>query len=226
MVKHATQQQYNTRRSIFCDFDGTITHLDVTDSLLRAFADPDWRSVEQLWIDGRIDSRECMARQIGMLDADMFSIDKHLYEIEIDPDFPEFVREQSAVGNPIYITSDGIDYAIRRILNWHGLGHLPVYANHLVQRSQTRYSLDFTNSTTGCSVGTCKCTAMNLHQDGETVVIGDGRSDYCIARRAELVFAKGDLADYCAHQGISHIPFHSFRDIRDGLGRDARTYRV
>ena len=32
---------------VFCDFDGTITQLDVTDQILSQLAHPSWREIEQ-----------------------------------------------------------------------------------------------------------------------------------------------------------------------------------
>ena len=42
------------------DFDGTISVLDVTDSLLQRFGQPGWQELEDQWERGEIGSRECM----------------------------------------------------------------------------------------------------------------------------------------------------------------------
>jgi hypothetical protein len=55
--------------TILCDFDGTISVEDITDALLVRFAKPGWEDIEQAWKRGEIGSRECMARQIALLDA-------------------------------------------------------------------------------------------------------------------------------------------------------------
>ena len=52
---------------VFCDFDGTITQLDVTDQILTQLAHPSWREIEQEWMLGLIGSRECLERQIALL---------------------------------------------------------------------------------------------------------------------------------------------------------------
>lgn len=41
---------------------------------------------------------------------------------------------------------------------------------------------------------------------------GDGRSDTCIARQADLVLAKGYLADYCVTEQIPHLQISGFAD--------------
>ena len=47
----------------------------------------------------------------------------------------------------------------------------------------------------------------------KVMIIGDGYSDRCFARLADLVFAKRVLLDHCRHAGIPHVPYQSFGDI-------------
>ena len=48
---------------------------------------------------------------------------------------------------------------------------------------------------------------------GTRVYIGDGRSDFCVANKPELLFAKGNLAEFCVRQGIAFIPYRQFSDV-------------
>ena len=43
-----------------------------------------------------------------------------------------------------------------------------------------------------------------------TLVIGDGRSDRCVAQEADFVFAKSGLIDFCEKK---QLPFTAFRDF-------------
>jgi 2-hydroxy-3-keto-5-methylthiopentenyl-1-phosphate phosphatase len=45
------------------------------------------------------------------------------------------------------------------------------------------------------------------------VLVGDGRSDNCLASRADVVFAKSTLAAYCQKSRIPFHPFNSFADV-------------
>jgi len=49
------------------------------------------------------------------------------------------------------------------------------------------------------------------------VFVGDGRSDFCISGRADIVFAKGVLADHVTQQKQPHLPFVTFDDVRRSL---------
>ena len=64
-----TQAGEDSNPVVFCDFDGTITQLDVTDQILAQLAHPSWREIEQEWMLGLIGSRECLERQIALVDA-------------------------------------------------------------------------------------------------------------------------------------------------------------
>jgi 2-hydroxy-3-keto-5-methylthiopentenyl-1-phosphate phosphatase len=46
------------------------------------------------------------------------------------------------------------------------------------------------------------------------VLIGDGRSDFCAAQWADLVFARDALREHCAAERIPCIPFESFAAVQ------------
>ena len=76
--------------SVICDFDGTITLKDSTDLLLDRFADPAWLDIEKEWLAGKIGSRECLERQLRLVQADEEDLSSLLEEIPLDPAFPLF----------------------------------------------------------------------------------------------------------------------------------------
>jgi 2-hydroxy-3-keto-5-methylthiopentenyl-1-phosphate phosphatase len=46
-----------------------------------------------------------------------------------------------------------------------------------------------------------------------TVFVGDGTSDRHAARVADVVFATGALARWCADEGIAHVQFDTLADV-------------
>jgi 2,3-diketo-5-methylthio-1-phosphopentane phosphatase len=204
------------RWNILCDFDGTITVEDVTDSLLDRFAPPEWQVLEHRWRNGEIGSAECMAGQVALLDASREEIDAHLASMRIDPAFPQFVEAVLAAGSTLRIVSDGLDYAIRAILSRYRLDGLPVLANRLVQDGPRSWKLETPFSDRHCRIasGNCKCVnAVREHNRRHRVLlIGDGASDFCAAAEADHVFAKHRLIEHCRHAGIPHQSIVGFAD--------------
>lgn len=216
LIKH---QPTNYNWIIQCDFDGTISTSDVTDTLLEKFGRSGWVEIEQNWEAGKIGSNECMKGQISLLDMTPIQFEKHLETIKIDPYFAEFIRNCSMIGFPVHIVSDGLDWAIRSILVRNGLGNLPVYANHLIYEGRKQWKLETNWFYEGCvkSSANCKCQLLSdKRKEGRKILyIGDGSSDFCVSNKADLVIAKYRLADYCTE---NKIPFYSFDNFSEVLG--------
>ena len=209
---------------VFCDFDGTISAIDTTDHILAKLAHPRWRDIEAEWVAGRLDAAACMRAQIGMIRGSDAELDARLDEVALDPGFTTFAAWCEDNGIPLTIVSDGVDYFIRRILRRHGLGNLPIVSNKLAGEAGAR-RLEQPYKRTGCAGGSgvCKCETARLAQSDRLrplVYVGDGRSDFCVSARADILFAKGALADYAASLNRPHHVFKTFHDVTaqlDGL---------
>lgn len=206
---------------VYCDFDGTISVDDATDFVLSRLADPKWEAIERLWHDGEIGSSECMRRQISLIRATPAELDEVLDAIAIDPFFSSFVDFCAAHGAPVTIVSDGVDHFIKRILSKHGLDHLPIIANRLVvggHGGEATYGLfsPYADQHCAATAGVCKCRSLTTH--GQRIYVGDGRSDFCVSDKPELVFAKGQLATYCADRNIPFLGYRDFSDVVTSLG--------
>ncbi len=201
---------------ILCDFDGTISVEDVTDSLLERHAHPDWMILEERWKSGKIGSHDCMADQIGLLDADRRQLDALFASMRIDRMFPAFVEAALTARIPIRIVSDGLDMAIESILARHQLEHLPISANRIEADGARRWKLSFPYANDACKVasGMCKCAqvAQARTQKRKVLLIGDGASDFCAAGAVDMVFAKHRLIEHCRAHGLPYIPITGFED--------------
>ncbi|MCT4715466.1 MtnX-like HAD-IB family phosphatase [Enterobacteriaceae bacterium H18W14] len=204
-----------------CDFDDTISLRDVTDTLLERFGLPGWDHLEQKWVNGEIGSLECMRGQVALLDMTPGQLEEQLCTIEIDPHFPAFVAAANRLGWPVQIVSDGLDWAIRAILARHGLGHLPVFANHLAQTAERQWKLEAPWHREGCikASANCKCQLLKGQQQRKKRVlyVGDGSSDFCVSGKADMVLAKSALITHCQQQHIPHLRMNNFKDAIDLL---------
>jgi len=196
---------------LLVDFDGTIASLDTTDALLERFAAPAWRAIEEDWKAGLIGSRECMVRQIDLVRATPAEMDNFISNLDIDPGFPTFVHLCERLGHEITVVSDGLDRTIEAVLERHDLD-LPFRANHLEWRGGDRWRLTFPDARSDCRslAGTCKCHLSAGPLSELSIVVGDGRSDFCVAGRADIVFAKGSLREHCRAADLPHVAFADF----------------
>jgi 2,3-diketo-5-methylthio-1-phosphopentane phosphatase len=198
---------------VLVDFDGTIATDDTTDRLLERFAEPEWLAVEDEWKAGLIGSRECLARQIALVRATPEQYAEFVAGIEIDPSFPTFVALCQSRGIGVTVVSDGLDRTVGAVLRRHGLD-LPFRANQLAWLGGDRWRLLFPYGRGDCRAlaGNCKCQFAKGPPGTVRVVVGDGRSDFCVAEQAELVLAKSALAKHAAATGLPHFPIQSFAE--------------
>jgi 2-hydroxy-3-keto-5-methylthiopentenyl-1-phosphate phosphatase len=116
------------------------------------------------------------------------------------------------------VVSDGLDFAIHTALRHAGVENLPVYANQLHFVSPDRLELTFPHRNADCAGGNgvCKCAIarqLAARHGGPIVLVGDGKSDACLAGIADVVFAKGSLIRHCDDRGIPHTPIRHFGDV-------------
>jgi 2-hydroxy-3-keto-5-methylthiopentenyl-1-phosphate phosphatase len=206
---------------VFCDFDGTITQVDVTDQILSQFAHPSWQEIEQEWVRGVIGSRECLERQLALVETLPEELDALIDAVPVDPDFSNFYRFLKRRAIPFYVVSDGFDYVIRRVLGRSGVDGDLQNGKHLfasaLRLDGRRLRLSFPYSPTPCAHGcaTCKAEVMQrvAPEQHPVIFIGDGLSDRFALERADLVFAKRQLLAFCREKGISCYSFETLRDV-------------
>jgi 2-hydroxy-3-keto-5-methylthiopentenyl-1-phosphate phosphatase len=196
---------------VYVDFDGTISLEDTTDVILERYAEPKWRTIEADWLSGRIGSRECLAQQIDLVRASPQALDRVCEDVPLDPHFPEMVALCRQHDVSVTVVSDGLDRIVTRMLARCGLT-LPVMANRMQYLGDDRWRLRFPYAAANCraQAGNCKCRLLTGDPTSVRILIGDGRSDFCAAETADLVIAKGALAQHCQRSGISYTVFGNF----------------
>ncbi|MFQ5707012.1 MAG: MtnX-like HAD-IB family phosphatase [bacterium] len=202
---------------IFCDFDGTAARNDVGNLLFRTFADERCFDIVNAWKQGQISSQQCLVQECQITTVTRSELAQFAEQQQLDPYFEDFVHFCREKGIEVEILSDGLDFYIERILKKHGLISLVAYrSNHLefVNHNQIKPEFPyFDNSCGRCA--NCKGfhvrEAKKSHQ--QVIYVGDGLSDRCGAREADLVFAKRDLLKYCQQNAIPCFEFHAFDDV-------------
>jgi 2-hydroxy-3-keto-5-methylthiopentenyl-1-phosphate phosphatase len=200
------------------DFDGTIVDQDITDAVIQKFARPGWEIPERLWESGQMGSRECLEIQMSLINKPVMDILQFIDRFEIDPHFIEVIDLLNETGTPFAIVSDGFKQFIERLLVNAGFKKMPpVYANGLIQQRRGLKTV-FPYANRLCPSGTCKCTVTNNVSGGRSVIlIGDGRSDFCLAQKAAFIFSKGKLGRFCVEHNLRFRPFDNFFDVAEWI---------
>lgn len=202
---------------VWFDFDGTITRQDVLDELVNRYSrNESWKIIEERWKAGLIGSEQCLREEFSLLSISDQELESFINKVEIDPGFIELVGLLRQKQVPFAILSDGIEKFIRAILKRHKLGDITIRANR-VKRYKDGLRLICPHHQDHClaAAAHCKCASVReLHiNPRKTIYIGDGRSDLCPARQADIVFAKGALAEGLSAQQRPYISYSSLHEI-------------
>ena len=208
--------------SVVVDFDGTACLHDVAEHLLDEFATGDWERLDEAWERGELGSRQTVARQSAMLDADRSTLLDHAAtHCVMDPTFAPFVTWAHGEGIEVAIASDGFGFYIEPLLAAAGVPPVAVVTNEQAWDGHGRPGgLGFPNAHPECvGCGTCKMKAVLDRQrtHGTVAFVGEGSSDRYGALYADVTFAKLDLVAHCERDGVAFMPWNDFDDVRRWL---------
>jgi 2-hydroxy-3-keto-5-methylthiopentenyl-1-phosphate phosphatase len=152
-----------------------------------------------------------MSRQARLIRAKPADLKRFIDSIALDVAVRDVIEVCRAARIVFAIASDGYDIVIDGVLERLGIA-CPRFSNRLRSCGADRWELLSPHAQTPCRVraGTCKCAVAD---PGGAIVIGDGKSDFCVAERAEHVFAKGRLALHCRERGIRHTEITCLSEV-------------
>ncbi len=206
---------------IACDFDGTITEHDTLHLIVEAFGTRGlWESIEPRLRAGEVTLEQAMQEEFATVRATHDQvIDLVLRDAGLRSGFPELVGWARAHGHRLIVFSSGFRTVIEAALGHWGLGDLEV-VSHEAHFSPDGCRLVWADRGESCAECGRRCKRHDLRGRlrGERLVyVGDGISDRCGARMAEVVFARDDLARDFSAQGLAFIPFDDFVEVREWL---------
>jgi len=199
------------------DFDGTITDRDTFDVLVKLFAGEEaWEETERGLDAGTRSLRDVLASQAALVRGEFRDVAALLRrEIRVDPTFPAFVRACRDRNVPVQVVSSGVASIVRDRLHDFELDDLPIIANEVDPRPEG-WVLHFRDPV---SNGTDKAAIVRAARaDGRrTVFIGDGRSDYDVAREADVRFAKRGLPleSYLTERELPFEAYQTFAGVHE-----------
>lgn len=210
---------------VISDFDGTICPVDIGDKVLGRFAKNGRKDIDREYTKGLIGSKAAYGRIAPLVEASSKRLHAYVSRVaRIDPFFTGFYRLTREKGLDVKIVSDGLDFYIRAVLQKHGLGDIEFYSNRVIFGEGDTLNFAFPEANALCGrCGTCKNKILNDHRlmYEKIIYIGDGHSDVCPSRSADLVFAKGFLLKKCEEEGTTpYRPFRNFGEITGYLEKN------
>jgi 2,3-diketo-5-methylthio-1-phosphopentane phosphatase len=207
---------------VITDFDGTLSLTDVGYEVLLKFSGQGWDDIDRDYCEGRIGSMEAYGRIVSILGGTREDMLRYVAEnTVVDPHFREFYAFCRDHGIDVKVVSDGLDFYIDYVLRKHGLDDIPFYSNVMAFQGGRPRAIEFPHANEACSkCGTCKSNILEScrYGYGKILYVGDGYSDLCPARKADLVFAKGILWTRLSatdQEGVRK--YRSFRDVKEYL---------
>jgi 2-hydroxy-3-keto-5-methylthiopentenyl-1-phosphate phosphatase len=214
---------------IISDFDATISVIDTGLAMINALSPEDaataWKD-EYAWRRGEINSMECLRRQWRLFRKTPEEVWDFVDGLELDEGFFGLLRLVRERGAGIAVVSDGLDFYCDRLFARRGLRTCDDDTCVRSPDCLLRFSNAATVTPEGIQIsfpyrhecgqcGNCKTAHLFRLRRGFTRVIylGDGHSDLCAARYADVIFAKHTLAEDCRRAGRRFFPFATFSDV-------------
>jgi len=191
-----------------------VTVEEVSIALLDEYSGGEWRKADSDLLSGRITLRETMEREFRLLGAPRAEMERFVRKARLRGGFRELLAAARLNGAPFVIVSEGLDFYIRAFLEDKGLD--VEYRCNRALFAEGGIVMEHPFSDAKCeSCGTCKkAQLLELGKKGHTTVyIGDGISDRCPAREADVLFARDGLLEYCRKEGLRCIPYEDFGDV-------------
>ncbi len=202
-------------RIVFCDFDGTITEKETLDRVFQKFAPVNWKPLKEKLIAGKITVREAVTLTINSIDASNYeNILDYTMNFSIRPGFETLLDFLDSHNVPMVVLSGGIRGMVET-----RLGELKnrMHAIYAADVGTSGKYLQTNSAYKGETELVDKVRVMNFFDAKEKTAIGDGITDFNMARAADLVFARGGLARFLDQNDIPYISWSDFFDIRAHL---------
>ncbi len=209
-------------RIIFSDFDGTFSEKDVGHRIYTHFSGGENLKYVKMWGQGLISTRESLTREAALLSVSEDEIYQFLDQFKLRDGASELYTFAKKSNIPFYILSDGSDIYIKYILKKYQLEEIKYYTNKATIENN-RYIIEFPYDNGDCTrCGCCKGARINEiigenKNSWEIIFIGDGLSDICALDSADIIFARGDLLEYCHSKNIKACEYTDFFDILNWL---------
>lgn len=204
--------------AILTDFDDTAAVQNVAEMLLHRFGDESWTDVRERFRAGELSLKDYQEITFNDIAADRETMRAYVRDYaNLRPHFTELWEYCQEVNSPMAVVSLGLDFYIEALLEKEGAAGVPIYC---VNTRFTDFGINYYyhhaypgEEQRGNSKG---LVVDRYRQLGYQVLyVGDGRSDFEAAERADIVFAHSFLAEECQRRRVPYRPFNDFGDVME-----------
>ena len=215
---HFGQNKINP--TVLCDFDDTSAIQNVADLVLTKSPKGVRKELKKDYRSGLIGLREYQEQSFfesEITEQQIHSIVSR--DAILRGGFVELWQYCKTQSVPMAIVTHGLHTYVTPLLSKFGLENVPIYG---VETQFFDRGIDFFykySSDTCFAWGNCKCLVLEKYRtiSNYIIYVGDGKSDFCPAKKADLVFAKDALYEHLKNEGISCIPFDNFEIVKTTL---------
>lgn len=202
--------------AILTDFDDTAAVQNVAEMLLHKFGGDSWQDVRARFRAGELTLKDYQEITFNNINADRETMRAYVQEnANLRPHFAELWEYCRENNSPMAVVSLGLDFYIQALLEKEGAPDVPIYCVN------TRFSPEgityyYHHAYPGePERGNSKGLVVDRYRQlgYHVIYVGDGRSDFEAAERADTVFAHSTLAEECQRQGVPFRPFTDFGDV-------------
>ena len=200
--------------TVVLDFDGTIT-LDDCLRLVLARHVPQWPALMAAADEGELTQVGALETAVGLLRPPREQVLQEIADAAVlRAGFPAFLERLRAGHGRAVVISVGFRDGIQAVWRRKGLPAILTYAAELADDGPS-YRLVLDPQFGDCPIcgpRHCKGSVVrSLRRRGDLIVaFGDGSRDLCMAREADVVFARAELARLCRRETIPWFPLEDF----------------
>ena len=206
-----------TNPIVFCDFDGTITAEETFVKLVKRFSTQSHAALSAEVANGvRTNAEAVRILVAGIPHAKQRALTDFILAQPLRPGFAAFAETLHVRKIPLVIVSGGLRPLIEARL---GQYRQRIHAIHAAELSCLEGRLSVHSAFENNGEILCKRSVLQSYDPKSWVVIGDGANDRAMVAGAETVFARDTLAEALAADGVAHLHFEDFFQIRNVLLR-------
>ncbi len=202
--------------AVLCDFDDTTAVENVAHLVLDRFAREEWRHLVSQFREGTIIPKDYFEQPFKSVKETRETLKAHVRDnAHLRDGFVEMAHYCRSKEIDLAIVTHGLDFYVEALLEREDLGWVTTYpVNSQFTDKGIRFIYNYTKP--GCDEwGNCKCSVVDryLTAGKRVFYVGDGASDFCPAKKAELVFARSHLLDMCRRDNLPHRELRDFSDV-------------